>query len=376
MSTLGQRLVERWVALGPRFLPFADMTTGELTWPRLLRLSLFQVSVGMTLVLLAGTLNRVMIVELQVPATLVGIMLALPLLVAPFRALIGFRSDTHRSELGWRRIPFIWRGTLLQFGGFSIMPFALLVLAGLGESSTAPLWVGHGAAALAFLLAGAGAHTVQTAGLALVTDLTPERSHARAVGFMYVALLVGMLLSALLFGWLLQVFSPGRLVGVVQGTALAVMVLNGIAMWKQESRSRARRPDPAVPRPSFRAAWGELCRGPGTVRALVAVGCGTLAFAMADILIEPFGGQVLHLTVADTTRLTALIAGGGLIGFAGATVAVAGGSQPFRVALFGTLLGLPAFAAIMGALPVGMPALFLLGNLLLGMAGGVFAHAT
>jgi len=74
----------------------------------------------------------------------VAVMLALPLVFAPFRALIGHRSDTHRSALGWRRVPFIWKGTLLQFGGFSIMPFALLVLAGQGEAAYAPVWIGFG----------------------------------------------------------------------------------------------------------------------------------------------------------------------------------------------------------------------------------------
>ena len=97
----------------------------------------------MALVLLVGTLNRVMIVELGVPASLVGLMIALPIVFAPFRALIGFRSDTHRCDLGWRRVPFIWKGTLLQFGGFAIMPFALLVLAGKGHASDAPLWIGQ-----------------------------------------------------------------------------------------------------------------------------------------------------------------------------------------------------------------------------------------
>jgi hypothetical protein len=79
-------------------------------------------------------------------------MLALPLLAAPFRAIIGFKSDNHQSALGWRRVPFIWMGTLLQFGGFAIMPFALLVLAGKGHAASAPLWIGQSAAALAFLL--------------------------------------------------------------------------------------------------------------------------------------------------------------------------------------------------------------------------------
>ena len=119
MAGLARRLTAKWLALGPRFLPFADVATPDLSVARLLRLSLFQVSVGMSLVLLVGTLNRVMIVELGVPASLVGIMVALPLLFAPFRALIGHRSDTHRCELGWRRVPFIYRGTLLQFGGFA-----------------------------------------------------------------------------------------------------------------------------------------------------------------------------------------------------------------------------------------------------------------
>ena len=129
---------------------------------RLLRLSLFQVTVGMAAVLLIGTLNRVMIVELAVPSWIVACMLALPLLFAPLRALIGFRSDNHRSVLGWRRVPFIWFGTMAQFGGFAIMPFALLILSG---DTTGPLWAGQVAAALAFLLVGAGLHTVQTVGL-------------------------------------------------------------------------------------------------------------------------------------------------------------------------------------------------------------------
>ena len=119
--------------LGTRFLPFADAATKELPLGRLLRLSLFQVSTGISIVLLNGTLNRVMIVELGVSTLLVSLMVSLPLVFAPFRVLIGFKSDNHRSVLGWRRVPYIWMGTLVQFGGFAILPFALLVLSGTGE---------------------------------------------------------------------------------------------------------------------------------------------------------------------------------------------------------------------------------------------------
>ena len=152
MRGLNARMVSGWARLGPRFMPFADAATTELPLSRLLRLSLFQVSVGMAAVLLIGTLNRVMIVELGVPAWLVAVMVALPLIAAPFRAIVGFRSDTHRSMLGWRRVPYLWMGTMLQFGGLAIMPFALIVLSG---DTTAPPFLGRAAAALAFLLVGA-----------------------------------------------------------------------------------------------------------------------------------------------------------------------------------------------------------------------------
>ncbi|TVP79516.1 MAG: MFS transporter, partial [Gemmatimonadales bacterium] len=100
------RLTARTLSgLGTKWLPFADAASEELPLGRLLRLALFQVSVGMALTLLVGTLNRVMIVELGVAALVVSAMEALPLLLAPFRALIGFRSDVHRSVFGWRRVP-------------------------------------------------------------------------------------------------------------------------------------------------------------------------------------------------------------------------------------------------------------------------------
>ena len=112
------RARHNWVAtwatnMGSRFLPFADAASDDLPLSRLLRLSLFQISVGMAMVMLVGTLNRVMIVEMGVATSLVSFMVALPLLIAPFRALIGFQSDHHRSHLGWRRVPYIWMGTLI-----------------------------------------------------------------------------------------------------------------------------------------------------------------------------------------------------------------------------------------------------------------------
>ncbi len=369
-------MVAAWVSFGPRYLPFADVATADVPLSRLLRLSLFQVSVGMAMVLLVGTLNRVMIVELDVPTSLVGIMVALPLVFAPLRALIGYRSDTHRSELGWRRVPFIWQGTLLQFGGFAIMPFALLVLAGAGEAADAPIWLGRLAAGLAFLLVGAGVHMVQTVGLALATDITPVESHPNVVGLMYVMLLLGMIASSLLFGALLADFTPGRLVQVVQGAAVATVFFNLVALWKQEVRKPRRGAPAAPPDPSFQDSWAQFCAGDRAVRRLVAIGLGTMAFSMADILLEPFGGEVLAMSVGATTKLTALLALGGLLGFGYASNVLSRGFDPFKMARLGALIGLPAFALVMVASPMGLPALFIIGNFLIGFGGALFGHGT
>ncbi len=375
MNRVSQRMIQGWITVGTRFLPFADAATPDLPLSRLLRLSLFQVSVGMALVLLVGTLNRVMIVELDVPASLVAIMISLPLIFAPFRALIGFRSDTHRSVLGWKRVPFIWKGTLIQFGGLAIMPFALLVLSGGGESSNWPTWIGHLGAGLAFLLVGAGLHTTQTVGLALATDLASVESQPKVVGLMYVMLLFGMIASAFIFAALLEDFTPGRLIEVVQGAAVATMALNLVALWKQETRD-PKLLEKSIKMPSFRESWSSFTQGDRAVRRLIAVGLGTMGFSMGDVLLEPYGGEILHLTVAQTTMMTATLAVGGLTGFALASRVLGRGYDPFRMARHGAMTGAPAFLAVIFAAFVGSQGLFALGTFFIGFGAGLFGHGT
>ena len=375
MNRVSLKLMHTWVGLGSRFLPFADVATPDLPLGRLLRLSMFQVTVGMALVLLVGTLNRVMIVELDVPASLVGVMISLPLLFAPFRALIGFKSDVHQSALGWRRVPFSFRGTMVQFGGLAIMPFALLVLSGGGESARFPIWVGHIGAGVAFLLVGAGLHTVQTIGLALATDLAPPESQPKVVGLMYVMLLLGMIVSAIAFGAALQEFSPLRLIQVIQACAVITLVLNSVAAWKQEGRHAARR-NPTRSQPSFKESWDSFAQGGHAVRRLLAVGFGTMGFSMADVLLEPYGGQILGLSVGATTSLTATLAGGGLVGLALASRVLSRGADPFRMASYGALTGVPAFVLVIAAAPLNMPELFAVGTLLVGFGAGLFGHGT
>ena len=372
MTAIGQRLAKRWMRIGTEFLPFAEAVSNELPLGQLLRLSLFQVTVGMATVLLIGTLNRVLIVELGVPAWLVSLMVGLPLLFAPFRAFIGFRSDNHRSALGWRRVPYIWMGTLVQFGGLAIMPFALLVLSG---DTHGPVIIGQIASAVAFLLVGAGLQTTQTAGLALATDLAPESVRPNVIALMYTMLLVGMVASGLAFGRLLANFSEMRLIQVVQGAAVVTMGLNLFALWKQEARGTVRAPISHATA-KFASSWREFTRHSRSVRFLVTVGLGTAAFNMQDIILEPYGGQVLHLPVAATTALTAMLAGGALAAYSIAARFLGHGSDPYRLAAYGAVMGLFAFAAVIFAAPVNSPLMFRLGVLGIGFGGGFFSVGT
>ena len=360
-----------WMRIAPRFLPFADAASPELPLPRLLRLSLFQVSVGMAAALLIGTLNRVMIVEFDVASWLVALMLALPLLAAPFRALIGYRSDTHRSVLGWRRVPFIWMGTMMQFGGLAIMPFALILLSGVGRG---PAWVGDAGAALAFLLVGAGIQTTQTAGLALASDLAPPALRPRVVALLYVMLLVGMVAASSVFAILLDHFSSMRLIQVVQGSALATVALNVVALWKQE----ARRPSGLVEEAGghFHDAWEMFKRRGRSVRFLVAVSLGAAGFSMQDIILEPYGGQVLHLPVGATSGLTAILAAGAFAGLALAARALARQFHACRLAGYGALVGIGGFLAVILSAPLSSAAAFTAGVALIGLGGGLFAMGT
>jgi len=352
-----------------RLLPFADAATKELPLSRLLRLSCFQISVGMASVLLTGTLNRVLIVELGLKAWVVAMMVALPLVAAPFRALIGFKSDTHRSFLGWRRGPYIWFGSMMMFGGFSFMPFALLVMTGHGHG---PAIVGQICAALAFLLVGAGIHTTQTAGLALADDIAPPEVRPRVVSLLYVMLLVGMLISSVVIGQVLAQFSPLLLAQVVQSAAALILVLNVVAMWGQEVRNTELTAPDRV-RPSFDESWKTFASRPGAIRLLVAIGLGSAAFGMQDVLLEPFGGQILHMSVGQTTFLTAFWALGGLSGFGLAAHWLGKGVDPHRLAGAGALIGVPAFALIVLAAPLQAAPMFSIGAALIGLGSGLFA---
>jgi MFS transporter, BCD family, chlorophyll transporter len=175
---------------------------------------------------------------------------------------------------------------------------------------------------------------------------------------------------------MLQDFSPGRLIEVIQGSAVATIVLNMLALWKQELRRPQRGVQAPKAVPSFRDSWGSFANGPGALRRLTAVGLGTMAFSMQDVLLEPYGGQILNLSVSATTVLTATLAMGGLLGFWVASRVLGKGADAFRISSHGALCGVVAFLAVIAAASVQSTVMFGLGVVLIGFGGGLFGHGT
>ena len=355
--------------ISKNILPFSDAGSTNFSLFQLLRLSLFQISVGMATVMLAGTLNRVMIVELLVPASLVAIMIAIPVLIAPLRTFYGHKSDTYKSFIGWKRIPYMWFGSLFQFGGLSIMPFAIIILS--GDQTVGPSWAGEVLVAIAFLFTGIGMHITQTVGLALAADRATKENRPRVVALLYFMFLFGMGISAVVIGILLADFSKLRLIQVVQGSAVLTLILNLVAVWRQEQIIINQQKNDKSEK--FFLSWKKFISDRKTNSLIWVVFWGTLAFSMQDVLLEPYGGQILGLSVSETTNLTGVWALGALLGLALAANNSKKTVSSVSNAMTALLMGIVGFSAIIFSSPMQFPFLYFLGTLFIGFGTGLFS---
>ena len=355
--------------ISKNILPFSDAGSTNFSLFQLLRLSLFQISVGMATVMLAGTLNRVMIVELLVPASLVAVMIAIPVLIAPLRTFYGHKSDTYKSFIGWKRIPYMWFGSLFQFGGLAIMPFAIIILS--GDQTVGPSWAGEVLVAIAFLFTGIGMHITQTVGLALAADRATKENRPRVVALLYFMFLFGMGISAVVIGILLADFSKLRLIQVVQGSAVLTLILNLVAVWRQEQIIINQQKNDKSEK--FFLSWKKFISDRKTNSLIWVVFWGTLAFSMQDVLLEPYGGQILGLSVSETTNLTGVWALGALLGLALAANNSKKTVSSVSNAMTALLIGIVGFSAIIFSSPMQFPFLYFLGTLFIGFGTGLFS---
>ena len=339
----------------------------------LFRLSLFQFGLGFAVVVFNGALNRVLISEEGIPAGIVGWLLSLGLFVAPVRALMGFRSDKEKKTYGFRRLPYIWYGMMMVFCALASAPFSLLLLSkssAIGQDHT-PFGMAIVACTIIFLVYALGVHISQTGYLALVTDLTPKHERSRAVAFLWMMLILGQIISSLILSvWLID-FSPFKLVQVMQASSIVFVVLAIAAIWKQDK--------PVIITEADEMLTGKVIQifASNRVRVFFAiVFFGTLGLTSQDVLLEPYGGEVLRMSVSQTSSLTALWGVGMLVAMLIAWRALTQVKSPLRVVIWGCVIGLAGFGLITYASVAQSVIMFASGATIIGIANGLFLIST
>ncbi len=323
-------------------------------WPEVVRLGLVQAAIGAVVVLMTSTLNRVMVVELALPAAVPGGLVALHFAVQCFfRPRMG-----HRSDAGGRR-----SGTILT-------GMAILGLGGTGATAAVALMSSHLAvglvtATLAFAAIGVGVSAAGTPLLALLADrVTPER-RGRAAAIVWLMMIAGFVLTTVVVGRLIEPFTFLRMVRVAAGVGLVAFLLSLAALYRLEGpgAQRATSATGAGFGGALRLAWRE----PATRRFALFVFVAMLGYSAQDLILEPFAGGVFGLTPGESTRIGsvhqgAMLAGmllagalavrfGGLVRWA-AGGCVASGLACLALAVSPGLGGLPALRASLVALGI------------------------
>jgi BCD family chlorophyll transporter-like MFS transporter len=348
----------------------------QFSWPDIFRIGLVQAAIGSVVVLTTSTLNRVMVVELALPAALPGALVAAHYFIQITRPRFG-----HGSDVGGSRTPWIIGGmSVLAAGGI----LAAMATALMASSTT----LGIALAALAFLMIGAGVGACGTSLLVLLAAGVDAQRRAPAATVTWVMMIASFAITAGSAGALLDPFSYPRLIMVTSGVSLFALGLTCLAVWRLEARLGPRNtaiplPPPASgaePQSSFSAALRDVLTERHTRTFSLFVFVSMLAYSAQDLVMEPFAGAVFGLTPGQSTQLGGVQHSGVLAGMICIALIgrLAGNSREdvLRSCMF---IGCLGSAALLASLAVagfnGPPWPLHLNVMALGFANGAFAVA-
>jgi MFS transporter, BCD family, chlorophyll transporter len=341
----------------------------DFGWLGVMRLGLVQAAIGAIVVLTTSTLNRVMVVELALPALLPGLLVAAHYLVQVLRPRMGFGSD-----VGGRRTPWIVGG------------LCLLALGGTGAAAATALMGRHVTLGIAlalgcFLLIGVGVSAAGTSLLVLLAKRVPADRRAPAATLVWLMMIVGFAVTAGVAGKLLDPYSPERLVAVSAAVSAVALLVAMLALRGVEGRAPAdSEPARAAVPTRFRAALAQVWHEPAARRFTIFIFVSMLAFSAQDLILEPFAGLVFGYTPGQSTQLSGLQHGGVLLGML--MVAAAGG--PWARGRLGSMRAWAVGGCVVSALALaGLVAAGVVGPgwplaatvFLLGAANGAFSIA-
>jgi BCD family chlorophyll transporter-like MFS transporter len=332
-----------------------------LSWVSILRLGLAQMSLGAIIVLMTSTLNRVMVVELALPALVPGLLVGLHYAMQLSRPGWG-----HWSDLSRRRTPWIIGGmTLLALGGF-------LAALGVAIGATMPV-PGLVLSVLAYALIGAGAGASGTSVLAFLAASTAPRRRAAAATIIWLMMIFGIAATAGIVGALLDPYSPARLLTIVACVAVGAVVLTALAVLGLEKGGTV--PVVAVRQP-LREGIAEIWAEPKARRFTQFVFLSMTAYFMQELILEPYAGLVFGFTPGQSTSLSGAQNGGVFLGMLAVGIAATGlGIGSLRAWVVGGCAGSAATLLGIGLIGPLQVNLILPLTILLGFCNGVFAVA-
>lgn len=342
------------------------------------RLGLINVTVGMSALLVFGVLNRVMISEWQLSATLVGVLVFAHFVVCPIRTFAGYVSDT-RPLWGWKRTPYI-------AGGMTVTLASLLLIFHSAQLLRTHLVIGTVASVTAFALWGIGINTASVSYLALMADLS-GKNKARTVSiawFMMVAfgiVATGICISvffklnlskmsadvttmdlATLDGVLFKLFYT------VVGISALLVVLALVGMEPRHVKA----PLEEEVQLTFRETLAVVTSSRESKLFFGVVFLGIFGVNAQDILMEPYGAQILKMTLAQTTALQPAWGGATLVTMLFAGLVAARFISRKKITLCGALLCTLGLGVMIAAGTGSIP-LLKVGVILLGAGNGLFA---
>jgi BCD family chlorophyll transporter-like MFS transporter len=261
-----------------------------------IQLGFIHVAVAMTLVPINSTLNRVMIKELSISATLVAIMASLPYLLSPVQVAIGSYSDRH-PILRLYRTPYILIGLLLCVAGVVIAPQIAFFIA---EN----FWLGLLIGILAFGAWGMGYNLAAVSYLSLASELSGEQRRGRTIAVMWFMMITGIILTAVILSRLVEPYSPATLQHAFWIVGAAALVLGLLGLINLESRSNEN--NSGEVRYSWNAMIQTIWDNPHARLFFWYLIILLAALLGQDILLEPFAAEAFQMSVRETTRITSI----------------------------------------------------------------------
>jgi len=263
-----------------------------------LQLGLIHVAVAMTLVPINSTLNRVMIKELAISATLVAILASLPYLFSPIQVAIGSYSDRH-PIFGLRRTPYILAGLLLCVAGLIISPYVAFLMA---ENLLFGILAGIGA----FGAWGMGYNLSSVSYLSLATEISGESGRGKTIATMWFMMIVSIIGTAIGISRMVDPYTPEALIRAFGYVAAVALVLGLVGIINLEPRSNISSSKAASESYSVQQMTSAITQNPVARLFFIYLLLLLAAILGQDVLLEPFGAEAFGLTVTQTTRITSI----------------------------------------------------------------------